>query len=211
ISSKKVMEQSLYDPSSMGDGSHAMSAMTGLTGAWSQLSQSHEDLENEVTGITQRLGEIELRSRSLPGIVERFDEAGRSAQIQLRAELVELVEKQGSRLDELAGGWKSHVATVEELKTAQAALAPRLETVEKTQSSFAPQLEELRAAIVAQIEEKYNRISAELDKQTVVARDALQTAIDQSERRWRVAQLIMGATICCSLGMLIFVITRLAP
>lgn len=104
LASKKVMEQSLFDPSAMGDGSHALSAMTGLHGAWSQLAQSHEELEESVNGMAQHVVELDLRTLNLPGIVERLEETTRSAQNQLRTDLghqIEALQGEIGRFNEL--------------------------------------------------------------------------------------------------------------
>jgi hypothetical protein len=92
VAAKKVMDQSLFD----GDGSHAssqtMSALSGLNGAWQQLSESQAGLEDQLGEIVQRLGEVERQARSFPGIVERFDDAARVGQSSLRAELLAQIE-----------------------------------------------------------------------------------------------------------------------
>ncbi|MDF2440811.1 MAG: hypothetical protein JWN98_1795 [Abditibacteriota bacterium] len=90
LAAKKVMEQSLFDGD--GDGSHAssqtLSALSGLNGAWQQLSENQVGMEDQLGDIMQRLGEVERQARSFPGIVERFDDAARVGQSTLRAELM---------------------------------------------------------------------------------------------------------------------------
>ena len=92
FASKKVMEQTLF---AEGDGSHQMAALNGIQGAWSQITRGQEEMGDEVQILTERLGEVELNVAALPGIVERFDDAARTSQLQIRAEIM-------ARLDELA-------------------------------------------------------------------------------------------------------------
>jgi DNA polymerase III delta prime subunit len=89
IAAKKVMEQTLFED---GDGSNSMTALAGMSGEWNRLSRSQETIEREMESLLQRIGENEQRVAALPGIVERFDDAARSSQLQLRAELLEHLE-----------------------------------------------------------------------------------------------------------------------
>jgi hypothetical protein len=116
LAAKRVMDQSIFnDPSALGDGSHAMSSMTGLNGAWSQLSRNQETIEDDVNTLAVRMGETEQRIAALPGIVERFDDAARSAQLQLRSELVQ-------QLDELAGKLNENSANLVQVREGYAQL-----------------------------------------------------------------------------------------
>jgi AAA+ superfamily predicted ATPase/chaperonin cofactor prefoldin len=137
--SKKVMEQSIF---SDGDGSNsnALSAMTGMQGAWSQLSRNQETIEEDVGGIAVRLGEMEMRLAALPGIVERFDEAARTSQLQIRAELVE-------QIGQVQNGLNEYSIVVKELREQSAALPLRLETLEKERGVLSSQLEALPGRI----------------------------------------------------------------
>lgn len=88
LAAKKVMGQSIFEE---GDGSHA-SVLDGLSGEWGQLARTQESLENEVGNLLTRIAENERHVAALPGIVERFDDAARSAQLQMRAELLQHME-----------------------------------------------------------------------------------------------------------------------
>lgn len=71
LASKKVMEQTMDG----GDGSHALSQMAGLNGAWSELSRSHEEVQGEVYELAERLTATEERSLALPALLEHFEAA----------------------------------------------------------------------------------------------------------------------------------------
>jgi DNA polymerase III delta prime subunit len=110
LAAKKVMDQSLY---ANGDGSHSAAALAGLSSAWTELSQNQDTLQSEVRQLVERMGDSERHVAALPGIVERFDEAARAAQLHIRAELV-------SRLDAIE---TANSGTTEALRALQEQLA----------------------------------------------------------------------------------------
>jgi hypothetical protein len=94
---KKVMEQSIYDVSGFGDGSHRtseksangfnpMQAIEGLSGGWKQVAEGQEEVAEQVEQIARRLGDVELQANALPGIVERFDDAARERELRREAD-----------------------------------------------------------------------------------------------------------------------------
>jgi hypothetical protein len=118
VASHKVMEQSIFD----GDGSHqstlgadAVRAMTGMNGAWGDLSKNQESLEEQIDEMARRLAEAERQMFALPSIVERFDDAARTAQNALRGELTERVAKVGSEIEVVHQRSQEIVGRVEEI------------------------------------------------------------------------------------------------
>ncbi len=162
MASKKVMEQSIF---AEGDGSHsssAMSALTGMNGAWSQLSRNQETLEDDVENVVQRLAEVEQKTLALPSIVERFDDAGRSAQLQLRAEL-------SARLDELA----SKLTRDDETSTALKNLRDEVGQMQtKLQDEVGPTQTKLQGEI-AQVSAKLQQAARTLVRQCADLREEL--------------------------------------
>lgn len=177
--SKKVMEQTLFDPSSMGDGSHALSAMTGLHGAWSQLAQSHEELEESVNGMAQHVIEIEHRTNALPGIVERFDDAARSAQNQLRTEFGQQIQ-----------GVQSEVARFNE---SQQQLATKIEANAATQGTLTAGHEALQNGLVELGREVKTFASDE---------------VARLEEKLRFFQIVTISMLCVLAGFLIYALLR---
>jgi hypothetical protein len=106
LAAKKVMEQSLFD----GDGSHSSAALAGMAGEWGRLARNQEAVENEVSTLLERVAENERHIAALPGIIERFDDAGRAAQATLRAE-------DNERLDHLTQQHESTRQALEGLKS----------------------------------------------------------------------------------------------
>lgn len=96
MAAKKVMDQSLF---AEGDGS-AMPA--GLNGFFDQFARNQEGQSEQIQDLTQRLGETERAVRALPGIVERFDDAARTAQNQLRADLMAQIGELSGQLSGIA-------------------------------------------------------------------------------------------------------------
>ncbi|MDQ3813576.1 MAG: hypothetical protein M3347_06460 [Armatimonadota bacterium] len=165
LAAKKVMEQSLF---AEGDGSHPLAALTGINGAWSQISQSQEALENQVTELRKRHGEVERRAAALPGIVERFDDAARAAQLQMRAELT-------ARLDEVAQKSDETAATLTALKDEVGQVADKLQT-----------FDEHHAALKEQIGTAIAQITTHREDAQVVQQNA--------EALWR-ARWMMGLSV----------------
>ncbi len=159
LNSKKVMEQSIYNG---GDGSHssanALSAMTGMQGAWSQLSRNQETLEEEMGEVSGRIGEIEGHISALPAIVERFDEAARRAQLQLKDELSGALEK-------------ANIEYSNGLREVRETLAPRLENLEKSREEFASQLQLLPAQMRAANDELRIEIKSQHDEFSKIAQN----------------------------------------
>ncbi len=159
IAAKKVMEQSIYND---GDGSHAssnaqvanaqaanaqaISAMTGMQGAWTQLSRNQEVLEEEVGEVAGRVEEIETHIAALPAIIERFDEASRRAQTQLKDELV-------GKIGELQNGVIEYSNALQEVRETQTRFVPQLEELERARLGFASQIETLPQQLKSQHDE----------------------------------------------------------
>jgi chromosome segregation ATPase len=220
LAAKRVMDQSIFnDPSALGDGSHAMSSMTGLNGAWSQLSRNQETIEDDVNTLAVRMGETEQRIAALPGIVERFDDAARSAQLQLRSELVQ-------QLDELAGKLNENSANLVQVREGYAQLreehkqmrednakvAPRFEAVEHEQRDLGARL----GAFMNEVKEKYTAIENRLnDRLTAIEqglaqnREAMNTLAEQEKQHWRSLLIISLATVGIVAGVLMVSLLRL--
>ena len=160
IAAKKVMEQSIY--SETGDGSHALSAMTGMQGAWSQLSRNQETLEEEVGEVTTRVEEIEGHISALPAIVERFDDAARRAQLQLKDELA-------GKIGEVQNGVIEYSKSLHELRETFSA---QTENWEKSRGELSSQL----AVLPQQIETKMRTQSDELRNELQARNEELQNA-----------------------------------
>jgi hypothetical protein len=95
MAAKKVMEQSLFE----GDGS-AMPA--GLNGYFDHFVRAQEGQGEQLEELTRRIGETEQATRALPGIVERFDDAARASQNQLRADLSAQIGELSGQLSAIA-------------------------------------------------------------------------------------------------------------
>jgi AAA+ superfamily predicted ATPase len=112
FAARKVMEQTLF---SDGDGSNAAS-LAGLGTEWNRLSRTQETLEGELSTLLERVAENERHVAALPGIVERFDDAARAAQLQMRAELLQHLEalaKQNVETSQSLGGLREGLSTLE--------------------------------------------------------------------------------------------------
>jgi len=131
ISAKKVMDQTLFTP---GDGSHAGAALAGLNSAWTELARNQENLQDEVRRLTERMGDSERHVAALPGIVERFDEAARAAQLQIRAELV-------ARLDALTAANEATLATLKEVQSKSDSTLNQLAAAEANHTALQSRLE----------------------------------------------------------------------
>lgn len=172
---KKVMEQSLF---AEGDGSHALAALTGANGAWSQLSRTQDEMEVQVAELQQRVGEVERNTAALPGIVERFDDAARAAQLQVRAELLERVEAVDRKIAEIP-------ARLSEVAQAQAELTRQLPEVKSSSERVAADIQALRADVEQhrlRLEDLFARHQKEQETGTSVR--------EESELRWKKQWLI---------------------
>lgn len=112
FAAKKVMEQSIFED---GDGSHS-STLAGISGEWNRLARTQETLEGEVGTLLTRIAENERHVAALPGIVERFDDAARAAQLQMRAELLQHMEalaQQNVDTSQALGGIREDLTTLE--------------------------------------------------------------------------------------------------
>jgi len=110
LASKKVMEQTMEG----GDGSHALAQMAGLSGAWSELSRSHEEVQGEVYELAERMTVTEERSVALPVLLEHFEAALRT-EIAVARALFE--EKLGVLLPRVDGMDRKHAQFVARLDT----------------------------------------------------------------------------------------------
>ncbi len=174
IASKKVMEQSIY--AETGDGSHALSAMTGMQGAWSQLSRNQETLEEEVGDVTTRVEEIEGHISALPAIVERFDDAARRAQLQLKDELV-------GKIGEVQNGIVEYSKSLNEVRETQGQIVPKMDELERSRNAFASQLETIPQQLKAH--------HAEITTALVAERDVLQKQL-RTNMMLSVASIVMA-------------------
>jgi chromosome segregation ATPase len=219
LAAKRVMDQSIFnDPSALGDGSHAMSSMTGLNGAWSQLSRNQESIEDDVNTLAQRMGENEQRLAALPGIVERFDDAARTAQLQLRSELTQQLEELAGSLNEYSAnlvqvreGYAQLREEHKQMREDNAKVAPRFEAVEHEQRDLGTRL----GAFMNEVKEKYSAIEDRLnDRLTAIeqslaqSREAMNTLAEQERQRWRSALLVSMATVAIMAGILMVALLR---
>jgi AAA+ superfamily predicted ATPase len=105
MASRKVMEQSIYDKSGLGDGSHRtsenggvpanfnpMQALSGLNGEWQRVAEDQQEAAVQLEEMARRIGNVELQANALPGIVERFDDAARERELQRDAHRREELE-----------------------------------------------------------------------------------------------------------------------
>jgi AAA+ superfamily predicted ATPase len=205
LASKKVMGQTIYDDSEFGDGSHALSSMTGLNGTWSELARSHDELRSDVVELALRVEEIDSRALALPAVVEKFDDAARTAQNELKADVesrlahlsTELTRRNhefGAQLSPLQAGITELRKAHEEVHTVQRELLPRLEKAERAHSELVVLFEKLVADIAA--------TRVESDK-------ALSVLTDDLRARLRIAQTIAIATVCTIAGVLLYVVIKL--
>jgi MoxR-like ATPase len=216
LASKRVMDQSIFnDPSAMGDGSHAMSAMTGLNGAWSQLSRNQETIEDDVNTLAIRMGETEQRLAALPGIVERFDDAARTAQLQLRSELVAQLGELAGTLNEQSANIvqvrEEHARMREDYAKEHAKVAPRFEAVEQEQRNLAARL----GAFMTEVTEKYTAIEDRLNDRLVAieqglaqSRETMNMLAEQEKQHWRSLLIISLATVGIVAGVLMVSLLR---
>ncbi|HVG44961.1 MAG TPA: ATP-binding protein, partial [Longimicrobium sp.] len=131
-SSKKVMEQSIYDTSGLGDGSHRtsetgangngvpanfnpMQAISGLNGAWQQVAEDQQEAGVQIEEMARRIGDVEMRANALPGIVERFDDAARERELKREAEARKELD---ARLQTLADEMKASGSAASDEKLA---------------------------------------------------------------------------------------------
>jgi chromosome segregation ATPase len=195
-----------------------MSAMTGVNGAWSQLSRNQETIEDDVNTLAIRMGETEQRIAALPGIVERFDDAARSAQLQLRSELV-------TRLDELAGTLNEHSANIvqvrdehaqmrkdyAQVREEQAKVAPRFEAVEHEQRDVATRMGAFMTEVKEQytaIEDRLNNRLAAIEQSLAQSHETMNTLAEQERQRWRSALVVSMATVAIMAGILMVALLR---
>jgi chromosome segregation ATPase len=219
LAAKRVMDQSIFnDPSALGDGSHAMSAMTGVNGAWSQLSRNQESLEDDVNTLAQRMGENEQRLAALPSIIERFDDATRTAQLQLRSELTQ-------QLEQLAGGLNEYSANLVQVRESYAHLHEEHKKMREDNAKVAPRFEALEheqrdlgtrfGAFMNEVKEKYSVLEDRLnDRLTAIeqslaqSREAMNTLVEQEKQHWRSLLIISLATVCIVAGVLMVSLLR---
>jgi SpoVK/Ycf46/Vps4 family AAA+-type ATPase len=138
LAAKKVMEQSLFEE---GDGSHALA----LAGEWSRLSRNQDAIEHEVGTLLERVAENERHVASLPGIIERFDDAARAAQNALRVEVNE-------RLEHLA---KQHEST----QLTLANLNSQFKATDEEHAVLRRELGEIATQIVAHNQERQSALA----------------------------------------------------
>jgi len=192
--SKRVMEQTLFDPS--GDGSHsssALAALPGLQGAWSQLAQSHGELEENHGELMLRVGEIERRTNALPGIVERFDDAARAAQASLRADVVAQIESLKTVVDGEANNTRGLRDEVKKLNESHEVLAAQ-------SNGNATSLQELAARLDA--------LQGSLETQRIEARSIAQEMAARVEAKLRFFQIVTISLICLMAATLIYTLAR---
>ncbi len=185
VSSRKVMEQSIYDPSGFGDGSHRtsengngkgvpgdfnpMQAISGLNGAWQQVAEDQQEAGVQIEEMARRLGEVELRANALPGIVERFDDAARERELRREAEARKELE---SRLQALADELKSgHSSDLDERLQA---LARDIETHQsKALDEHGQALaDELKASSRSDLDERLQALARDMEAARVQELDA---------------------------------------
>jgi len=183
-SSRKVMEQSIYDPSGLGDGSHRtsengsngsgnsggvpanfnpMQAISGLNGAWQQVAEDQQEAGAQIEEMARRVGEVELRANALPGIVERFDDAARERELRREAEARKALAE---RLQVLG----------DELKAAS-----RAELGEQLQA-LAREQEAARAGEAGALDERLQVLAGELDARAARSDEALREQVEGTLR-----------------------------
>ncbi|MBV9469721.1 MAG: AAA family ATPase [Abitibacteriaceae bacterium] len=182
LAAKKVMEQSIF---AEGDGSHALSALTGMNGAWNRLSEDQDTLEKEVQDLTQRVGEIELHTTALPSIVERFDDAARAAQLQMRAELSQRLDELAGRFDEIGGRLNEVAKGQGELAAQLPQLSAQLPELKEATGKATEQVEAVRGQLTdhhTRLEDLFARQQAE--------RESANTTRQEIEARWKTQWLV---------------------
>lgn len=162
VAAKKVMEQSLFVD---GDGSAMPSTLSGLGGVFEQMTREQQGHSEQLEELTRRQGETERTVRALPGIVERFDEATRTAQNQLRADLT-------TQLGELAG---------------------QLSGIAQEAQNAARENAQLRDTLTTQISEHSGKLD-DLFKRLETEREARSIEQSQSAAHWK-TQIIIAWTL----------------
>ena len=138
LASKKVMEQSIYAD---GDGSNALSALTSMNGAYSQLASNQGDLEEGLGEVELRLDNLENAIVNVPALMQNLDDSAQRAQLQLKDEL-------GSKIGELENTLNEHSNGVKELQlNVRETLPTRLQALEKSRDELATQLQLLPSQI----------------------------------------------------------------
>ena len=158
LASKKVMEQSIY---SDGDGSNALSALTSMNGAYSQLANNQGDLEEGLGEVEVRLGHLENAIVNVPALVQSLDDSAQRAQLQLKDEIGGKIGELQNTLNEYSNGVKELQLNVRET------LPTRLQTLEKSRDELATQLQ----LLPSQIETKNHALRDELRVEMRAQRD----------------------------------------
>ena len=149
LASKKVMEQSIY---SDGDGSNALSALTSMNGAYSQLANNQGELEEGLGEVEVRLGHLENAIVNVPALVQSLDDSAQRAQLQLKDEI-------GGKIGELQNALNEYSNGVKELQlNVRETLPTRLQTLEKSRDELTTQLQ----LLPTQIETRNNLVRDEL-------------------------------------------------
>ena len=149
LASKKVMEQSIY---SDGDGSNALSALTSMNGAYSQLANNQGDLEEGLGEVEVRLGHLENAIVNVPALMQNLDDSAQRAQLQLKDELSGKIGELQNALNEYSNGVKELQLNVRET------LPTRLQALEKSRDELTTQLQ----LLPSQIETKNHALRDEL-------------------------------------------------
>lgn len=158
LASKKVMEQSIY---SDGDGSNALSALTSMNGAYSQLANNQGDLEEGLGEVEVRLGHLENAIVNVPALVQSLDDSAQRAQLQLKDEI-------GGKIGELQNALNEYSNGVRELQlNVRETLPTRLQTLEKSRDELTTQLQ----LLPSQIETKNHALRDELRVEMRAQRD----------------------------------------
>ncbi len=152
LASKKVMEQSIY---AEGDGSHsssALSALTSMNGAYSQLASNQGDLEEGLGEVEVRLGNLENAIVNVPALMQNLDDSSRNAQLELRDEI-------GGKIGELQNSLVEYSNNLKELQlNVRETLPTRLQGLETSREELTVQFQ----GLPSQIETRNNTLRDEL-------------------------------------------------
>jgi len=135
--------------------------------------------------LTQRVGEIELHTTALPSIVERFDDAARAAQLQMRAELSQRLDELAGRFDEIGGRLNEVAKGQGELAAQLPQLSAQLPELKEATGKATEQVEAVRGQLTdhhTRLEDLFARQQAE--------RESANTTRQEIEARWKTQWLV---------------------
>jgi hypothetical protein len=212
IGAKRVMEQSLFGGAD-GDGSHAMSALAGMNGAWQEMSRTQENFAEQIDDVMTRIEEVERQTRAFPDIVERFDDAARAAQSTLRTELIGKLDELKAQHTELKTQQTDFTAQIRQLADTLTPLQNEMtiqsEAVANLQHAFEARLQreaEARTALENTLQSTLQGQHAQLEKYNSELSNQIEVR-QQGEvlwlRRWQTALAIGIVSLLAAIGAII--------